>query len=228
MSLALDPTQRRALDAMGIAVWKELGSAVGAPEPARAVTPETENEWATLQAEVVACTRCPLHKSRQQTVFGVGNRQADWLIVGEAPGSEEDRQGEPFVGRAGQLLNEMLRAVGLDRESVFIANILKCRPPKNRNPLPAEVAACNDYLQRQIALISPRLILAVGKFAAQSLLQSDEPVGRMRGRLHHYGAANTPLVVTYHPAYLLRSPGEKRKAWADLCLAQSAFHELKA
>ncbi len=225
MSLALNPMQRRALDAMGIAVWETVEENPGAADPATPLAPEAEIQWTDLQAEVAACTQCPLHQSRQQTVFGVGDRRADWLVVGEAPGSEEDRQGEPFVGRAGQLLNEMLRAVGLQRETVFIANILKCRPPKNRNPLPVEVAACNAYLQRQISLLSPRLILAVGKFAAQSLLKSDQPVGRMRGRLHRYGPDHTPLVVTYHPAYLLRSPAEKRKAWMDLCLAQSAFRE---
>ena len=174
-------------------------------------------EWPELRAAVSECTRCPLHSSRTQAVFGVGNETADWLIIGEAPGAEEDRRGEPFVGRAGQLLDEMLRAAGQQRAQVFIANILKCRPPNNRDPEAEEAAACRAYLQRQIELIQPRIILAVGRIAAQQLLETDTPVGRLRGQLHRFG--ETPLVVTYHPAYLLRSPTQKRKAWQDLCLA---------
>lgn len=174
-------------------------------------------DWPELRERVAACARCELSKSRTQTVFGVGNPAADWMIIGEAPGAEEDRRGEPFVGRAGQMLNEMLRAIGQSRESVFIANILKCRPPNNRDPQPAEAAACRDYLRQQIALVKPNIILAVGKIAAQNLLGSDEPVGRMRGREHDLDGI--PLVVTYHPAYLLRSPSQKRKSWNDLCLA---------
>ena len=143
------------------------------------------------------------------------------MIVGEAPGADEDRQGEPFVGKAGQLLNEMLRAVGLSREHVYIANILKCRPPSNRDPRSDEVASCMDFLQRQVAMVQPRLILAVGRIAAQNLLDEDQPVGRLRGRIHSFGEQGVPVVVTYHPAYLLRSPGQKRKAWEDLCLARS-------
>ena len=143
------------------------------------------------------------------------------MIVGEAPGADEDRQGEPFVGKAGQLLNEMLRAVGLSRERVYIANILKCRPPSNRDPRSDEVASCMDFLQRQVAMVQPRLILAVGRIAAQNLLDEDQPVGRLRGRIHSFGEQGVPVVVTYHPAYLLRSPGQKRKAWEDLCLARS-------
>jgi DNA polymerase len=150
-------------------------------------------------------------------VFGVGNRDADWLIIGEAPGAEEDRRGEPFVGRAGQLLDQMLQAIGQSRESVFIANILKCRPPNNRDPRPAEAAACREYLQQQIDMVGPKIILAVGRIAAQNLLDSSDPVGRMRGRVHSLD--DIPLVVTYHPAYLLRSPSQKKKAWSDLCLA---------
>jgi DNA polymerase len=180
-------------------------------------------EWEALRAEVAACTRCPLHASRTQGVFGVGNPEADWLVIGEAPGAEEDRQGEPFVGRAGQLLNAMLRAIGLPRESVYIANVLKSRPPGNRDPRPEEVAACLPYLMRQVALIEPRIILAVGRIAAQNLLGTDEPLGRLRGRVHRFGASGVPLVVTYHPAYLLRSPGEKRKAWEDLKFARETL-----
>jgi DNA polymerase len=174
-----------------------------------------------LRLAVRDCTACALHQGRTQTVFGVGAESARWMIVGEAPGAEEDRQGEPFVGPAGQLLNEMLRAVGLARDAVFIANILKCRPPDNRDPRPEEVAACAGHLAAQIRLVGPQLILAVGRVAAQNLLQQAVPVGRLRGRVHHYGAAAIPLVVTYHPAYLLRSPAEKRKAWDDLRLARA-------
>ena len=159
-------------------------------------------------------------------MFGVGNRRAEWLVIGEAPGAEEDRRGEPFVGRAGQLLNAMLAAIGLPREQVFIANVLKSRPPNNRDPKPDEVAACLPYLMRQIALLQPRLMLAVGRIAAQNLLATDVPLGRLRGQLHSFGELNTPLIVTYHPAYLLRTPADKRKAWEDLKFARSTFQRL--
>jgi DNA polymerase len=161
-------------------------------------------------------------------VFGVGDRRAEWLVVGEAPGVEEDRRGEPFVGRAGELLNAMLLAVGLRREQVYIANVLKSRPPHNRDPSPQEVAACLPFLLRQIALLRPRIILVVGRIAAQNLLASDLPIGRLRGQVHTFGPGSTPLVVTYHPAYLLRSPGEKRKAWEDLKLARRVHAGLPA
>ncbi|MBX9605454.1 MAG: uracil-DNA glycosylase [Gammaproteobacteria bacterium] len=180
-------------------------------------------DWPALEACVRDCQRCELARGRTQTVFGVGNRAARWLVIGEAPGAEEDRRGEPFVGRAGQLLNSMLRAIGLAREEVYIANILKCRPPNNRDPRPEEVIACRGYLERQIALIDPTLILAVGRISAQNLLSVDTPIGRLRGTLHSYGQRSIPVVVTYHPAYLLRSPGEKRKAWDDLRLALATF-----
>jgi DNA polymerase len=170
-----------------------------------------------LRAEVAACTRCALHASRTQAVFGVGNPEADWMVIGEAPGAEEDRRGEPFVGRAGKLLDEMLRAIRQSRSTVFIANILKCRPPGNRDPLKEEAAQCRRYLDAQIEHVAPRLILAVGRIAAHELLESDAPVGRLRGREHAY--RGIPLVVTYHPAYLLRSPSQKAKAWDDLRLA---------
>ena len=182
-------------------------------------------DWAGLREAVATCQLCTLHETRTQTVFGVGNPAADWMIIGEAPGQEEDRRGEPFVGRAGKLLDEMLRSLGVDRESVFIANILKCRPPNNRDPAADEAAACRSYLERQIDLVSPRIILAVGRIAAQQLLGSDEPVGRMRGRKHLLGDRGLPVVVTYHPAYLLRSPSQKRKAWQDLVLAKRAFRD---
>jgi DNA polymerase len=178
--------------------------------------------WAELEAMVSGCTLCSLHESRTRTVFGSGKRDADWLVIGEAPGADEDRQGEPFVGRAGLLLNEMLFAIGLQRDEVYICNILKCRPPGNRNPSAGEISACHPYLQRQIELVVPRLILAVGGIAANSLLGTDQKVGQLRGKVHFYGARKIPLVVTYHPAYLLRSPLEKGKVWRDLQLAREA------
>jgi DNA polymerase len=153
-------------------------------------------------------------------VFGVGNLRSAWLIIGEAPGAEEDRRGEPFVGRAGQLLNSMLRAIGLPREEVFIANVLKCRPPGNRDPAPAETAECLPYLEQQIALLKPKIMLAVGRIAAQNLLRTDVTLGRLRQQVHRFGTSQVPLVVTYHPAYLLRTPGDKRKAWEDLKFAR--------
>jgi DNA polymerase len=180
-------------------------------------------DWTTLRARIAACTACELHRTRTQTVFGVGDPHAEWLIIGEAPGADEDRQGEPFVGRAGQLLNSMLRAVGLRREQVYIANILKCRPPGNRDPKPEEAQRCTPFLHRQIALLRPKIILAVGRIAAQNLLATTAPLARLRGQVYRYGAFATPLVVTYHPAYLLRSPGEKRKAWVDLKFARSVL-----
>jgi DNA polymerase len=198
----------------------------GLPGPAMAEAPA--DSWDSLAALVAGCTACGLHAQRKQTVFGVGDRGAELLVVGEAPGADEDAQGEPFVGRAGQLLNSMLRAMGTPRESVFIANVLKCRPPGNRDPAPDEVASCLPYLHRQIALLKPRLMLAVGRIAAQNLLATETPIGQLRGKLHHFGPAGIPLVVTYHPAYLLRSPGEKRKAWKDLSFARAQLRQLRA
>jgi len=178
-----------------------------------------------LTKHVASCEACELHKTRKQTVFGVGHHKADWLIIGEAPGADEDRQGEPFVGPAGQLLTQMLRAIGLAREEVFITNILKCRPPNNRDPNPEEVNACKAYLGRQIELLEPKIILALGRIAAQSLLQTSTPIGKMRGRLYHLEIYNIPTVVTYHPAYLLRRPKEKRKVWEDLKFARQQVIE---
>ncbi len=179
-------------------------------------------DWAGLRQAVAACEACGLCASRRQTVFGTGHEQARWMIVGEAPGEQEDRQGEPFVGPAGQLLDAMLRATGRDRGTdlaggVFIANVLKCRPPANRNPAPEEVQRCEPFLARQVALVQPKLIIAMGRFAVQSLLRTTEPIGKLRGRVHRY--EGVPVIVTYHPAYLLRNPADKAKAWADLCLA---------
>lgn len=208
---------------MGIDVWLPRDAAEPGP-PEHLGAADTEGlDWGDLEACVRGCTRCELHGSRTQTVFGVGNRDARWMIVGEAPGAEEDRLGEPFVGRAGKLLDEMLRAIGEARSSVFIANILKCRPPSNRDPKAAEAEACRGYLERQVALVRPEIVLAVGRIAAQNLLGTDSPVGRLRGKRHALG--DTPLVVTYHPAYLLRSPSQKRKAWDDLRLARSIVEE---
>lgn len=177
--------------------------------------------WKNLQHEVAGCRACSLCETRTQTVFGVGNKHADWLLIGEAPGQNEDLQGEPFVGRAGQLLNEMLRAIGLQREQVFIANMLKCRPPNNRDPLAEEVAACNAFLQQQIALIQPKIILAVGRIAAQNLLQTSHSLSRLRGIRHQLDGI--PVALVHHPSYLLRSPTEKAKAWEDLQFALSVY-----
>lgn len=180
-----------------------------------------DDAWKDLQHEVSICRACGLCETRTQTVFGVGDRQADWLLIGEAPGQNEDLQGEPFVGKAGQLLNEMLRAIGLKREQVYIANMLKCRPPNNRDPQVDEIAACHGFLQQQIALIRPKIILAVGRIAAQNLLHTQQSLSRLRGTL--YQLDGVPMTVVHHPAYLLRSPTEKAKAWEDLQFALSIF-----
>jgi DNA polymerase len=200
-------------------------AAVAADPPARVDPAAPAAEWETLKSEVMRCTRCALHATRTQGVLGVGPGRADWLVIGEAPGAEEDRRGEPFVGAAGQLLDAMLKAIGLDRRTnVYIANILKSRPPGNRDPKPEEVAACLPYLRRQIALVQPRIMLAVGRIAAQNLLGTEAPLARLRGQVHRFG--DTPLVVTYHPAYLLRTPADKRKAWEDLKFARSIYQQL--
>ena len=182
--------------------------------------------WAELKATVAACTACGLRKSCTQTVFGVGDEQADWLLVGEAPGAEEDARGQPFVGQAGKLLDAMLAGIGLKRgNNVYIANVLKCRPPGNRNPEHAEVMQCSPYLARQVELIRPRLILAMGRFACQTLLATDASIGSLRGRTHRY--QGVPLIVTYHPAYLLRTLQDKAKAWEDLCFARRTMADLR-
>lgn len=272
MTLALDSRQRAMLEEMGVRVWAPPTRSASAPvsvpvsatkpevalrPPPPASTPAGTNanlahlEWAALQAAVQDCHACGLCQTRKRTVFGVGGLdavtpgtapRADWLFVGEAPGEQEDASGEPFVGAAGQLLDNMLRAITLERnraaappgvigqaaQGVFIANVLKCRPPGNRNPEPAEVEQCAPYLQRQIELLQPKVIVALGRFAAHALLQESapelhsEPLGRLRGRVHTY--RGIPVVVTYHPAYLLRALGDKSKAWADLCLALMHYH----
>ena len=183
-------------------------------------------DWRDLNNMVSTCQACPLGETRKHAVFGAGNPRGSWLFVGEAPGAEEDRRGEAFVGRAGQLLDNMLRAMGLSREKdVYIANILKCRPPNNRDPLGPEVQACMPYLQRQIDLLQTRVIVALGRFAAQGLLQVDTPLSQLRGTTQHY--QGIPLIVTYHPAYLLRNPIDKRKVWEDLKRALGVFAELQ-
>jgi uracil-DNA glycosylase len=183
-------------------------------------------DWAALKAAVAACTACGLRKTCRQTVFGVGDEQADWLLAGEAPGAEEDARGEPFVGQAGKLLDAMLAGIGLKRgEDVYIANVLKCRPPGNRNPEAAEVAQCAPFLERQVELIRPRLILALGRFACQTLLDTDASIASLRGRVHRY--RGVPLIVTYHPAYLLRNLPDKAKAWEDLCFARRTMADLR-
>jgi uracil-DNA glycosylase len=221
------------LHALGIDDWRQraalpgaaftanhAATVIGAVPAVLGGSSASDDNWESVAAEVAACTRCELHQCRKNTVFGVGDRQARWLVVGEAPGADEDEKGEPFVGRAGGLLNSLLRGIGLQREQVFIANVLKCRPPNNRDPKPEEVAQCLPYLERQIALLQPSIMLAVGRIAAQNLLATDTPIGKLRGHVHAFGNARIPLVVTYHPAYLLRSPTEKRKAWEDLKFAR--------
>ena len=214
----------RYLAEIGIPVWQlRTRTAAQPPDaaaPAAAPGAAGVDAWSELAATVRACTRCALHRGRTQTVFGVGKRDAQLFVIGEAPGADEDLQGEPFVGRAGQLLNAMLRAIGLPRSEVYIANILKCRPPGNRDPQPEESATCTPFLSQQIELVQPKVLLAVGRISAQWLLQTDAPIGKLRGRAMTYGERKTPLVVTYHPAYLLRSPLAKATAWTDLCLVK--------
>ena len=200
---------------MGISpVWR-LKARPAAPELAPV-------GWIPLKAAVSGCVKCGLHKTRTQTVFGVGDENADWMLIGEAPGAEEDRLGDPFVGQAGKLLDNMLAAIGLSRRAnVYIANVLKCRPPGNRNPQPDEVAKCTPFLKQQIALVQPKLIVAMGRFAAQTLLETGASISSLRGRVHRY--AGVPLIVTYHPAYLLRTLEDKAKTWEDLLFARKVM-----
>jgi uracil-DNA glycosylase family 4 len=236
--LSLDARRAALWQAMGLGPqWVGRADSAGSLPPAAAASPlppaadprvaaiATMN-WDALRAAVAACTACELCRSRTQTVFGVGRRSAPWMLVGEAPGAEEDARGEPFVGQAGRLLDNMLAAIGRSRREdtehpVFIANVLKCRPPGNRNPRPEEVAACEPFLLRQIELLQPRLLLVMGRFAAQSVLHTEAPISALRGRVHRLRVAGreVPTVVTYDPAYLLRNLADKAKVWADLCLA---------
>jgi uracil-DNA glycosylase len=215
------PAARQADEQPAPRATRSLVPPVALPESLIAARPAgvESMQWDALADAVANCRACQLCEGRTRTVFGVGDTHPEWLIVGEAPGENEDRQGEPFVGQAGQLLDNMLKAIGLDRRSkVYIANVLKCRPPGNRNPEAEEVAQCEPFLRRQVELLRPRIILAMGRFAAQTLLASTEPIGKLRGRAHEY--LGVPVVVTYHPAYLLRNLPDKAKAWTDLCLAQ--------
>ncbi|MDQ7981415.1 uracil-DNA glycosylase family protein [Paraburkholderia sp. SARCC-3016] len=197
------------------------------PGTESSLPPVASLDWDALAQRVAGCERCRLCEKRTQTVFGVGDRDADWMLIGEAPGENEDRQGEPFVGQAGKLLDNMLHSLSLARgANVYIANVLKCRPPGNRNPEPEEVARCEPYLQRQVALVKPKLIVALGRFAAQSLLKTDASISSLRGRVHTY--EGVPVIVTYHPAYLLRSLHDKAKAWQDLCLARETWRKAGA
>lgn len=226
--MSVTPAQRaHYLEVLGIDAWvprAESGAATAVTAPPAAAAPD---DWARLQAEVAACTRCELHRGRTQAVFASGDRQARWMVVGEGPGEQEDLQGEPFVGPAGQLLNAMLAAIDLPRPSVFVANMVKCRPPRNRDPEAGELAACRPFLERQVQLLQPALIVVVGRVAAQNLLGTDAPLGRLRGQVHRLPGLNCPVIVTYHPAYLLRTPAEKRKAWEDLKFARSVFAEMQ-
>jgi DNA polymerase len=240
----LDAHKLACLEMLGVDVYvrRELPTSIALASPAAASfdpeplpappaaagseRAEDDLDWEPLRTMVAACRRCELHATRTQTVFGVGSHSARWMFIGEAPGADEDRQGEPFVGRAGQLLTSMIKALGFDREDVYIANVLKCRPPGNRDPRPEEARSCRGYLERQIELVSPTLVIAVGRIAAQTLLETDTPLAKLRGRVHVLGGRRWPLVVTYHPAYLLRSPGEKRKAWQDLLFARDVFGRL--
>ncbi len=223
----LSARQRRCLDAMAIQVWEARATAAdtrpsresAAPEDTRGGE-EHRGNWRPLQQQVQECVRCELSKTRTHTVFGAGNESADWMFVGEAPGAEEDRQGLPFVGRAGRLLTAMIGALGMSREEVYIANVLKCRPPNNRDPMGAEVRECESYLHQQVAHVRPKIIVALGRFAAQSLVKTTRPIGKLRNQVFQFEASEIPLIVTYHPAYLLRNPLDKRKAWQDLCLAR--------
>jgi len=207
------------LNAMNIQTWQLKNK-----DAAYAPVIMAETSWEALRTAVMNCTACGLDKSRTQTVFGIGNQDADLMIIGEAPGFHEDQQGEPFVGRAGQLLNGMLEAIGLDRNRVYIANILKCRPPNNRDPLPEEVSLCTAFLEQQIALVKPKLLLALGRIAAQYLLKNKSALTQLRGKIFQYNT--TPLISTFHPAYLLRSPADKSKAYQDLHLVLRTLKEL--
>jgi uracil-DNA glycosylase family 4 len=229
--VTLDPRRHQLWQAMGLGpVWRQRNPSLAA-SGGETVDPRADRiarlDWDELATEVAQCRACPLGAKRRQAVFGVGYRRAEWMVVGEAPGADEDACGEPFVGQAGKLLDNMLASIGLTREgetpqSVFIANVLKCRPPGNRNPDPAEMAQCQPFLHRQVELVDPKLVVVMGRFATQALLGTDASIASLRGKVHHIGVGGrrVPVVVTYHPAYLLRELKEKSKSWADLCFAR--------
>ncbi|MBX3708184.1 MAG: uracil-DNA glycosylase [Gammaproteobacteria bacterium] len=210
------------LQSLGILPWQMKVSA--SPVIDNKTIPSALQDWNALQAAVAQCTACGLHQSRTQTVFGVGNRKANLIIIGEAPGFHEDKQGEPFVGRAGQLLTAMIKTINLERADIYIANILKCRPPNNRDPQPEEVKLCTPFLDQQIALIKPQVLLAVGRIAAHYLLQTKSSLESLRNKIHRYGENHIPLIITYHPAYLLRNPIDKKKAFMDLQFTRKILH----
>jgi DNA polymerase len=228
----MNERRKRILKTLGLTpVWRlrspapDVHDEVDAGESSHAEIPVSQMNWEQLAQTVANCTACPLRKTCTQTVFGVGDRNADWLYIGEGPGAREDELGEPFVGQAGKLLDNMLAAIHLQRgDNVYITNIVKCRPPNNRNPSESEAQQCAPYLARQIELIQPKLIIALGKVAAQNLLNSDDSIASLRGKTHQY--AGIPLIVTYHPAYLLRALPEKAKAWRDLCRARELMNSL--
>ena len=228
--MTLDPRRHQLWQAMGLGpVWQRRGAAApAAPDMADPRLARIgELDWDDLGREIEACRACALGHQRRQAVVGVGYHHAEWMLIGEAPGAEEDARGEPFVGQAGKLLDNMLASIGLTRagatpQTVFIANVLKCRPPGNRNPEPGEVAQCEPFLRRQVELVNPKLVLVMGRFAAQALLGTDASIASLRGQVHHIDVAGrrVPVVVTYHPAYLLRNLADKAKSWADLCFAR--------
>ncbi len=234
LTLAEDHLPAPAMETGAAAVASTAAPASAVPQvtdhpeqPLASPQPLVELGWEQLEQAVANCQNCQLCHTRTQTVFGRGNPQARWMLIGEAPGEQEDRQGQPFVGKAGQLLDNMLAAAGLDRENdVYIANVLKCRPPGNRNPNPDEILACSSYLQQQIRHVQPTLILALGRFAVQTLLQTEQSIGKLRGQLHQY--QGIPLIATYHPAYLLRNLPDKAKAWQDMVLAKQHFSRLSS
>lgn len=226
--IGIGPRWRLRVAAEATPAQEPTAEVAAAPLPAMRPRPDPAPgpDWPELKAQVASCTACGLHEKRNKTVFGVGDEQADWLFVGEGPGADEDEQGEPFVGQAGKLLDNMLAAIDLRRgKNVYIANIVKCRPPGNRNPAPEEAQACSRYLQRQIELIRPKLIIALGKVAAVNLLGRDASIAALRGQVHEH--QGIPLIVTYHPAYLLRTLGDKAKAWQDLCFAVDTMRRLQ-
>ena len=240
-SVELSTRKKQILKTMGVPVWSARRQIAGEKEVAHPASAEvrvsenfhdednaeitTEASWGLLEQQVTDCKACELHLSRTNAVFGVGAHQADLMIIGEAPGQDEDLQAEPFVGNAGQLLNQMLFALGFFRKDVFIANILKCRPPNNRDPLPEEIIACSGFLTQQINYIKPKVLLSVGGVSAKNILHTDERIGKLRGRVLTHEETSTPLIATYHPAYLLRAPSEKRKVWKDLLLVKKLLNE---
>lgn len=232
--MSLSSRQQTYLKLMGIDVWlvrnpdvQSIWSETKAVDQEFSTSKKDPFDWVSFEKKVLSCTKCSLHKERTQAVFGVGSKTADWMFIGEAPGAEEDKQGRPFVGRAGKLLDSMLHAIGLEREHVYIANIIKCRPSNNRDPLIEEISSCKGYLHQQIVNVKPKIIVALGRVVAQALLRTDTTIGKMRGNIYEYSDLGIPLVATYHPAYLLRSPREKQKTWQDLQVALKLYDEIR-